>query len=66
MIRYNDDKVYFTAIKDSLNFKHTVLFCYDTKQGKIIWSKNISLKDNYVYPVNIRITSDGAYIARCL
>lgn len=58
-IRYNDDKVYFTAIKDSFNFQHTVLFCYDTKQSKLIWSKNISLKDNFVSPVNIQITSDG-------
>lgn len=59
VIRYNDDKVYFTAINDSLNYKNTVLFCYDTKQGKISWSKKISLKDNFVYPVNIRITKDG-------
>jgi hypothetical protein len=58
-IRYKDDKVYFTAINDSLNYKHTVLFYYDTKQSKIIWSKKISLKDNYVYPVNIQITKDG-------
>lgn len=58
-ITFDKGKVYFTATRDSSSYRHTLLFCYDVGQSKILWSRKISLMDNYVNPVNIRITNDG-------